>query len=226
MTSTLSVPRRTVLLGVLSALCAGCGDTPIADSMKVIKTYIVRGDDLPMTHEQVFSIPYATIGVRIGRSAQVLLVLGWYDGPDLEWVSADNDTIVTRAGRIVRTFGLPEDLKYTKFLSADPVGVPMAASRAQPNCLRAVDIQPGDWAGVPVASNFRQVGEETIVILGTRRPTLVWEEVGSAPLLDWEFTNRYWVDPKTGFVWKSVQTPTPNMPPIEIVTFKTARPQA
>ena len=33
-------------------------------------------------------------------------------------------------------------------------------------------------------------------------------------MINWKYDNNYWVDPKDGFVWKSIQQIAPNVPPI------------
>jgi hypothetical protein len=38
----------------------------------------------------------------------------------------------------------------------------------------------------------------------------------------WETQNSYWVDANTGFVWKSLQQYSPDLPPIQIEIYKPA----
>ena len=39
---------------------------------------------------------------------------------------------------------------------------------------------------------------------------------------DWDFENRYWVDPETGFVWVSEQHVNPDLDPLQISVLKPA----
>ena len=118
--------------------------------------------------------------VRLGDGPQRLLVLGRYDGEMLDWISAEREVIVTRRGRVVRTYGLPEDLKETVFLTADPVGRPSGAVAGSQECLRALDLEPGHRDGVVVSLRFEKLRDETLDILGERVVTELWQERGTA----------------------------------------------
>ena len=64
--------------------------------------------------------------------------------------------------------------------------------------------------------------QETIEILGRTHATVRLVESGVSPQLDWRFTNTWWVDAETGFVWKSLQAVTPEMPVFELAVLKPA----
>jgi len=212
--------RRIFLAGAPMLLCSACGKSFLSDVPTVWRTYVMKGDDLSLTRADVDHIPYASLAVRLGDGPQTLLILGRYDDDMLDWISADREVIVTRRGRIVRTYGLPEDLKETVFLTADPVGQPFGAVAAPQQCLRALDVDPGHRDGIVVSSRFEKLRDETLDILGERIATELWQERGAAARLDWEFTNLYWVDPVTGYVWKSRQAATPTLPPLEITIYR------
>ncbi len=38
--------------------------------------------------------------------------------------------------------------------------------------------------------------------------------------INWKASNKYWVDPETNFIWKSVQSISPKLPPLEIMITK------
>ena len=158
----------------------------------------------------------------MGDGPQALLVLGHYDGDNLNWISAQREVIVTRRGRVVKTYGLPQDVTETVFLTADPVGQPSPAVAAAQPCLRTLDLEPGHRDGVVVSSHFERLGDETLEILGERIPTELWQERGAAPQLAWEFANLYWIDPSSGYVWKSRQAAAPSLPPLEIIVYRRA----
>jgi hypothetical protein len=69
---------------------------------------------------------------------------------------------------------------------------------------------------------LRPKGEETIEILGKTHRTWVFEEKGQAPMIDWTFTNTFWLDADTGFVWKTRQEVTPDLPVVETAITKPA----
>lgn len=223
MSTGFSVARRSFLVATLGGICASCGNSPFAIVPTLVRGAVSgEGSNVAITRAQVEKIPYASVAIRIGDGRQVLLILRRYDGADLVWASADNKVIVTRHGRIVKTYGFNQDLSTTMAYGDDPVA---NFAAAYPGYIykRSIDIEPGHHDGILVTSEFARLGPTTLNILGIPHDTMLWRETGSASLLDWHFTNTYWADAKTGFVWKSVQHPVPEMSKVELVTFRPAQ---
>ncbi len=176
--------------------------------------------DTPLKREQVDALPYATLQARIGKGPRSLLVLAEKDGAELRWLSADKAMLVTRHGRIVKTAGLDNDLSGTSLLQDELLGRP--AALAGGTLTRQIDLQSQFRYGTLVTSTFAVVEQETIEILGRTHATVRLVESGVSPQLDWRFTNTWWVDAETGFVWKSLQAVTPEMPVFELAVLKPA----
>jgi hypothetical protein len=208
------------LSGTLAALAEGCSHTWMTDAFSLGREAISGGEDLPMTRADIDRIGYASLAVRMGTGKQALLILSRIEGDDLLWVSHDRELIVTRRGRVVRTYGLPQDLDRTRFVTADPVEKSANLTEVPAECVRSVDFGPEHEDGIFVRSRFLNTGFDDLAILGRRFRTSVWEEKGAAPEIDWEFTNAYWFDSATGYVWKSIQHTAPNIPPLELIVFK------
>jgi Group 4 capsule polysaccharide lipoprotein gfcB, YjbF len=222
MSTAFSMTRRSLLIGGLAGLCSACGDSPLATLPTLARGLISKGANVPFTQAQIEKIPYATIAARIGGGNQALLLLRRYAGRDLVWASSDGKVIVTRRGRIVQTYGFRQDLSATMPYGVDPVS-DLANLASGEIYKRAVDIQPGDHFGVLVTSEFFRVGPAPIDILGMPHRTTLWRERGHAPMLDWQFTNVYWADDATGYIWKSTQQPVPELEHFEIEVFRPAR---
>lgn len=220
MASRCRLARRLFLTGAIAALAEGCGHSWVTEIPDFAHAF-VGGDDLPLTQADVDSIGYASLAVRLGKGKQALLILARYDRGDLEWVSHDREAIVTRRGRIVETSGLPQDLRTTEFLTADPV-VTAGRHGTAPECVRSVDIEPVHEDGILIRSKFAAVGFDELAVLGRKIHTAVWEEKCAAPDIGWEFTNAFWFDAATGFLWKSIQHTAPRIDPLETIVFKPA----
>jgi hypothetical protein len=218
------IARRLFLASAAASLCSACehSEHSYLTDIPGMFASLGKSGDLPLTRADVDRIGYASIAVRMGEGAQALLILGRFEGDELNWISAEREVIVTRMGRVVKTFGLPEDVRTTIFLTADPLGRPAADLAAMPDCVRTLDFEPRHRDGVLARSRFYKVGDEDLTILGERHATELWEERGTAPGLQWEFVNRYWIETATGFVWKSRQAAAPGIPPLEIVTYRRA----
>ena len=147
-----------------------------------------------------------------------MLVLGRYDGPDRHWISADRAVVVTRNGRVIRTFGIGPDMRDTRELDADPIatGIYDFGSPAR----RSVDAGTPLKFGIAVHSTFEVVGRRSIAILDAPYDTVLVRELNRAPSLRWVFQNEFWLDFSTGYTWKSVQHFSPDAPPLEIEVYK------
>ena len=64
------------------------------------------------------------------------------------------------------------------------------------------------------------LGLEKISILGREQSVILIREHLFSESINWKATNRYWVDPETKFIWKSVQSISPKLPPLEIMITK------
>jgi hypothetical protein len=218
--------RRSGVAAALGLLAAGCAaPASIPGPFDALRLAVQGPSGPPITREQVERLPYASLRARFGRGPSSLLVLGRYAGEELHWISADRSVIATRAGRVVRTVGFPQDLKATRGVGEDPLarGLHRLGDRAE--YVRLVDLEPGDRFQVPVRSVLRVEGESEIEALGQTRRALHVVEEGEAPQLGWRFVNHYWADPGTGFVWESVQSTAPGQPPVRIEVLKPAAPR-
>ncbi len=214
--------RRGFLSVGLAATVAGCSRIPYRREARYI--WQLGFGHIPepeVSRAEIDKLPYATVRARIGKGPRGIMVLGQYDGPDLHWISADNVALVTRAGRIVKTAGLPENLKSSRIVEVDPVaeGLHNLADSAHK---RVVDIDLGNSYGIEISSTYRVLGSERISILERDYDVLLVEERARALNYGWSFENRFWVDANSGFVWKSRQTVARSFGPVELEILKPA----
>jgi hypothetical protein len=122
--------------------------------------------------------------------------------------------ITTRGGRILRTAGFKYNLAGLQ--SAD------SGAGGPENREYRYDLADMDDYGITVRCALRDNGAERIVILGDAHQTHHLTEDCTAAELDWNFTNEYWVNPTSGFVWQSVQNIHPGLDTITLVTLRPA----
>lgn len=217
----LKVTRRHVVFGGLAL--AGCGENKLART--VVDAYrltIVGQPDVPISRSTVSNLPYASIAAKIGKGPRSLLILWRQDRDDLHWLSADDVAIVTRRGRVVKTAGLPETMRETRFSPRDPVADGIKPTDSGRTFTRELDLDPPPQFGLLVDSRFEEIGRRTITIAEIQFETLLFREHCVAKTLNWAFTNTYWIDPFDGFVWRSEQTIARGFPPITIEILKPA----
>lgn len=163
------------------------------------------------------AIPFATIGVRLGGGPEGILVLATNNPQQQLWTSASHIVLQTEYGRVMRTAGLEHnrtDIRLVKGPSGPP---PLQGS---------VETQWEEDFGdlhvysVPVTCRSVVIGPEGVPNFTSRIPTIHVDEQCRSDTIDWTFTNSYWISPKDGFTWRSIQYISPKLDPLEIALLR------
>jgi hypothetical protein len=173
-----------------------------------------------ITREEAASIPFASLGYRIGRTNEQMLVLSSQTNVDQLWTSATRVVFLTRQGRLVRTVGLAHDLSAFDASRSKSVPAPAEALRGPFNSVRIVDYPDLSAYGSPISCSARLLGRRGVTILGSKMNLARVDEVCRSANLDWSFTDSYWIEPETGFVWRSIQHTHPKMDAIEMEVLR------
>jgi hypothetical protein len=171
------------------------------------------GHDQGVTRDQAAATPFASIGIRVGDSMQVMLVLGSSNGEERLWTSASHIVLLIRNGRVVRTAGLDYNLGELRNLRGVN-GAPPTQGTA--DSVWSADFPDLHIFGVPISCHSVARGSEAIKVLGSTLPTVHVDEDCRSEKLDWTFTNSYWIAPQTGVVWRSIQRISPKLDPLEV----------
>ena len=173
-----------------------------------------------ITRQQAASIPYASLGFSLDGGNQGLLVLATDSGGDLLWTSAAHVVIVTREGRIVRTVGLGHDLSGVTSRDERALPSPAAAVHGPFTSTRLEDFPELGLYGVRVSCQARLAGQQNVKILGQVVATVRVDEACNSRNPDWSFTDNFWVDKDSGFVWRSRQHIHPKGALVETEVFR------
>lgn len=217
---------RAAACGALALAAAACssgnsGNTNYAQFFQLVRQSLSAGfGKARITREQAAAIPYASLGYTLDGGHQGLLVLATDSGGDLLWTSAAHVVIVTREGRIVRTVGLGKDL--SSLTPLDQSGLPpvAAAVRAPFSSTRLEDFPDLGLYGVRISCRATLAGRQNIKILGQLIATLRVDEACTSRNPDWSFTDSFWVDKDSGFVWRSRQHVHPKGMLVETEIFR------
>ncbi len=218
---------RRQFLGLAGVgLLAGCGSGAQGlwfNSLKDFYNVAVAPDPgIPLAREQIEKQPFAMIAVKTGRRGAAIMVLAFNRGGELNWHSRDKAVVATRGGRIVRTVGLPENIRETRPLDPDPAVAGLHRVVAGARARRIVDFDGHERFGRVVEARYRPMGRERVEIAGLTYDLLLVVEENRIEVDDWEFENRFWVDPGTGFVWRSEQHVSPEFDPFVVSVLKPA----
>lgn len=197
----LGMVATTVLPAIGLTACGDLGNTesPYWATVAAVGGF---GGKAPVTRTQADALPYASILAWLEDSSQAFMVLGEIGrNGALYYYSQTRQVLVTRGPFLVQTVGLPGDVSRT-ILTGD--NVPDLRSLIGKDFVRHVDIQAAGLFDIPVKGRFSDAGTEKITIL-ERDFTLMHlrEDVMMAGMKP--FSNDYWVEPSTGFCWKSRQ---------------------
>ena len=185
---------------------------------KAFKNLIYGYEDYPITQSLVKQIPYASLRMKIGKGPAGLLILESENENESTWVSADNIFITLKEGRIIRAEGLPNNL--TDFLSSEPSFKEIINQDDTGEEFRYISLDTPEVTSLKLSVTYKKGGHEEVSILDHKRTLLLIEERVGNSYIRWEYTNKYWVDEKTGYVWQSLQMIAPNLPPIFIQITK------
>ena len=205
----------------LITICALLGSCASLDTNKIapgyfaayssIKAAIFGYEDINITRDLVKSIPYASAKLKIGKGSSGLLILESIKDNQKTWVSADNILLLTRDGRIIRTLGLINNLTSYQSVSQSFKDL---LSNPNPllNYYSYYSYDEPSLLNLEIEVSLLVKGPEDIEILGRVRSLVLVEELITNKEINWTRRNKYWVDPDTFFVWKSIQHISPKLP--------------
>jgi hypothetical protein len=179
----------------------------------------VAGSNEKVSRERAAAIPYATMGLEVGSSAQGLLILGTTMGDELDWFAGENLFVATRHGHVIRTIGLPYDLGGVQPLNPGSTNQQQKIGNIM---VFAMDFPELGIFGARSECSRRIIGDENVEILGAPVATRHVIEHCEVQALKWKFDDDFWEDRTSGYVWRSRQHIHPKSPPI---TLEVLRPE-
>jgi Group 4 capsule polysaccharide lipoprotein gfcB, YjbF len=197
----------------LLAACSGTGNGTGTDAGSVFQlARDLWSGNQRVSLEEAASVPYASLGLRVGDSSETMLVLASDDHGRRLWTSAERIAVTTQDGRIVRTAGLQHDL------GGYEMGYQITHEDGVTDVQWQADFPELGLYSVAIKCTDRRAGNETITIMGKAIHTYRIDETCFADksVLDWSFKNTYWLDPSSGLAWRSIQHVNPRLDPIEM----------
>ena len=168
--------------------------------------------------EVIANIPYASSLINFNKSSKSLIILQSKNNDIYTWVSSDKRIFFTENGRIVGTVGLPNDLYKIKRPEISFSQILNGTSLT--NYIAYYSFRKPELDNLRVEITVEVLGEQNIMLLGGERSLILVEERLVSKKINWKRINRFWIDPKSFFVWKSEQNISPKLP---MLTFETTK---
>jgi hypothetical protein len=208
--------RPLALGGLALALTALAACSPVSSGSMQAVRLAIHGETVHPTAESVAASPYYQLQAN-GPDGEAILVLGKVEDGRLGWYGQGDDIVFTRNGLLIKTVGFPENLQATLFSGADPFEQGLQRLTTPATYTRTMDFAPGYRGGVAMQATLTPGEMDDVDILGTIHHLRRYDEHLTGPAGN--FTNRYWVDPADGFIWKSRQYAAPGFP-LELIQLR------
>ena len=197
-----------------------CAQNPNLVSSSYLTIFSLVSDSLfekenAISPEVIESIPYASSLINFKKSPKSLIILQSKQKDTYTWVSSDNRVFLTNDGRVVGTMGLPNDLNK---INRPNISFKEILNKVGlMNYVAYYSFKKPSLNNLRVEITVKVIGNEKINIFREEKDLILVEERLFSKKINWKRTNRFWIDPKTYFVWKSEQNISPKLP---MLTFE------
>lgn len=167
------------------------------------------------------SLPYASLRVSVAGTVPALMPLGYLKTEQQKWFSQNRFGFTTENARITQIYNVDSEISAIR---PSPIWKKMRLSSIGLNQSVQIPVYLDFLSlkrfAVPASLQIQAVDYETRVLWGEEVSLLRIEELISIPSMQYQYTNRYWKDTKSGFIWESVQKWGPNVPEIHYQVVK------
>lgn len=177
-----------------------------------------------ITRESITKLPYASLAAKIHSKTPSLIILGQVLNDQLFWYSSEKEVLVTRYGQITRTYGLKHNLWGLRVNHEDIFKTGLHTLKEPRQITFEIDLNRKAKQNLSAIATYSIVKPETITIYEMTYDTLKISEKVHVKDINWHYENFYWIDSKTGFIWKSIQHIHPKLDPIHIDVLKRIAP--
>lgn len=210
-------PRVLAWVGIL--FLTGCS-TSTNQTIETLGYVFHKENEIVLTSMQLRQLPYASAYIKVGDLPQALVVLAYANGDRLSWMSADGVMFITEHGRLVKTIGLPNDLRYLGYLDQDPLRIARLDKLPSMVWYSVAEWSQKYTSGYPLSAHYRRVGNEVLEVMDKPYTTTIIEESVTASPSEVQWNNYFWIDEHSGQVRKLKQQLGPSLPVIEMTFLK------
>ena len=210
--------RNALALLVASSLaaCSSGGDSTGERLRPLLEQTVfggsIFGDEEPaakppvFTREQLNAVPFATIALKDAEGNRSYVVPVADNGGYLNYHDALRRSIIMRGGLITATQGLAYNMSAVRHAVDDPIVTPTPVAQWPGDVYRSYQFKLSGGARdfeITTSCVYTLGARERIEIVELFFDTVRVDETCSNAARS--FTNTYWAEPDTGFIWRSQQ---------------------
>lgn len=155
---------RTALIGMVLLSLTACSGT-WRTYKDMISYALTEVPDITFTLDEIRQSPYDLTYIRLDERPQAALFLAFSQNNLQRWRSSDQAVFTLLHGRLIKTYGLPNDLIYSEAQTADP----LQSHYLQTNTLhRLTDWKLNNESGYPERFDFHSSESDSIELEGQR----------------------------------------------------------
>lgn len=190
---------------------------------ETVKLALLGPDDVQVSNEQIESLPYASMYLRVNNGQQIFVVLGFDENGQQKWITRDQSMVVTQHGRVVKTLGLSDNLLEVNNLQQDPLTAPLSLTEGASWTRTLSWTEAGKFRSATATSRFTRLKDQVLTLGGNNVACRVWQEEVELPAEGKSWTNTFWIDTTSGQVRQSQQTLGGDYFPLETTILKPAK---
>ncbi|AFK52524.1 YjbF family lipoprotein [Tistrella mobilis] len=214
---------RSILLlpALLLSACTGKGELPAP--FDTLQAVFFRNSAPTAEEIDVDKLPVSAILVEFGRGSARVALADTRDGT-LVWRARDRAEVHTRQGILVRTVGLPDNLRVVRFEGL-PGGLttPVPDAAGAGGYIRLFDMPSRRLYDIRADCKLEEAGQEQVTVGKYTFDTSVYDEDCTVESMRWRFTNRYWYESESKRIWRSRQVISPELGTMEITLLRPAQ---
>lgn len=205
-----------LLLAAFVGACSSGGDSTGERLRPILEESVfggpIFGDPEPapkppvFTRAQLNEVPFATIALMDADGNRSYVVPVADNGGYLNYQDAARRSLIMRGGLITATQGLSYNLSAVRFDMDDPIVTPKPVAKWPASVFRNYQFKLSGGARdfeITTACAYTLGPRERIEIVELFFETVRVDETCSNTQRS--FTNSYWAEPNTGFIWRSKQ---------------------
>jgi hypothetical protein len=174
-----------------------------------------------LLRSEAAQLPYAVMQVSLNQNHNILMPLGHMSGNELKWYSQDRFGFTTNSGRVTQVYNVQSELSSIKTNALwKRFELPSFALNQRVKLPIELDFLSLNRFAVKGTLTIEGVAFEERVLWGFPVQLLRIEEQVQIPSMNYDYTNIYWKDTKTNFIWESIQKWGPNVPEIHYQVVK------